>query len=84
MIQEAGGTLLLHSFFVQPIMEGDRVSGIIVANKSGLQALRAEVVIDCSADADVAARAGVPFTIGRERDGLDATDDDVFPRRERQ
>jgi FAD-dependent oxidoreductase family protein len=70
MIREAGGTLLLHSFFVQPIMDGDRVDGIIVANKSGLQALRAEVVIDCSADADVAARAGVPFTVGRERDGL--------------
>lgn len=70
MIQEAGGKLLLHSFMVQPIMDGDRVDGIIVANKSGLQALRAQVIVDCSADADVAARAGVPFTIGRERDGL--------------
>ncbi len=70
MIEEAGGKILLHSFFVQPVMDGDRVDAIIVANKSGLQALRAAVIVDCSADADVAARAGVPFTVGRERDGL--------------
>lgn len=71
MILEAGGTLLLHSFFVQPLMEGaNRVSGIVVANKNGLQALRAETIVDCSADADVAARAGVPFSVGRESDGL--------------
>lgn len=71
MIEEAGGKILLHSFFVQPVMRGeDRVDAIIVANKSGLQALRAETIVDCSADADVAARAGVPFSIGRDSDGL--------------
>lgn len=71
MILEAGGKLLLHSFFVQPLMDGEhRVDGVVVANKNGLQALRAETIIDCSADADVAARAGVPFSMGRDGDGL--------------
>ncbi len=70
MMQEAGVRLFLHSFFVDPIMDGGRIAGVIVANKSGLQALKARTVVDCSADADVAFRAGVPMRQGRASDGL--------------
>ena len=42
---------------------------MLVENKGGRQAFRARVVIDCTGDGDVAARAGVPYKIGREGDG---------------
>lgn len=43
--------------------------GVVAANKSGLFLFRAKVVIDCSGDADVAARSGVKFELGRVEDG---------------
>ena len=43
--------------------------GAVLHNKAGLQAIRAGVVVDCSADADVAFRAGAPTQKGRESDG---------------
>jgi hypothetical protein len=74
---EAGVTLMLHTSFVDPILEPktDRenvgaVRGAVLHSKEGLQAVRAATTIDCSADADVAARAGVPFKQGRDSDGL--------------
>lgn len=62
--------MLLHTFVVDSIVEAGRLTGVVAANKSGLSAIRAGITVDCSADGDVAARAGVPFAIGREADGL--------------
>jgi hypothetical protein len=67
---EYGVELLLHTVFIDPIMDGAAVRGAIVHNKGGLQGLHAQVTIDCSADADVASRAGAPFAVGRAVDGL--------------
>ncbi len=69
MLREAGAELLLHTRFVDVMMEGRRVSGVVIANKSGLSAIRAKVVVDCSGDADVAMRAGAGFDLGRVEDG---------------
>lgn len=69
MVAEAGVTLLLHTVVVEPILEDRAVRGLVVTSKSGLSALRAEVVVDCSADGDVAFRAGVPMRQGRDVDG---------------
>jgi len=65
-----GVQLQLHTVFVDPLMEGASVRGAIVHHKGGLSAIRANITIDCSADADVAARSGVPFATGRQGDGL--------------
>lgn len=70
MCLEAGVELLLHTYVADTIVEDAAVAGVVAANKSGLQALCASVTVDCSADGDVAARAGVPFQIGRAGDGL--------------
>ena len=67
---EYGVELLLHTIFIDPLLEGQTVRGAVVHNKGGLLAIRARTTIDCSADADVAARAGVPFQVGRQSDGL--------------
>lgn len=70
MCLETGVDLLLHTFVADSLVDGQAVTGVVIANKSGLSAIQAGVTIDCSADADVAARAGAPFTMGRESDGL--------------
>jgi len=70
MCLEVGVELRLHTFVVDTLVEDGAVTGVIVASKSGLEAIRAKVTVDCSADADIAARAGVPFHQGRESDGL--------------
>ncbi len=61
MCVDAGVDILFHTYFADSIVEGDAILGVIVENKSGRQALLSKVIIDASGDADVAARAGVPF-----------------------
>jgi len=61
MLQESGVKLMLSAFVADPLMEGNRVVGLFVENKSGRQAIRAKVVVDATGDADVAKRAGAPM-----------------------
>lgn len=70
MLQEAGVTTLFHTEFVKPILDENRVTGLIVHSKAGLQAISSRVVIDCTGDADVAFRAGVPCDKGNEELGI--------------
>ncbi|MEM3404538.1 MAG: FAD-dependent oxidoreductase [Nitrososphaeria archaeon] len=70
MMEEAGVKLMLHTYFVDVITEGSEVKKVIVVNKSGLQAIEAKVVVDCTGDADVAWASGVPCKKGRDKDGL--------------
>src|SRR5262249_59273788 len=69
MTQEAGVRLLLHTWVVRAIRDGDRLTGVVIENKSGRQVAAARIFVDCSGDADVAALAGAQFAIGREGDG---------------
>jgi hypothetical protein len=43
---------------------------VIVESKAGREAVLAKVVVDCTGDGDVAARAGVAYELGRLADGL--------------
>lgn len=61
MIKEAGITPLLHTKVVDTVMDGNTITGVIVENKSGRQAILAKRVIDATGDADIAAYAGAPF-----------------------
>jgi hypothetical protein len=61
LLKKEGVKLRLHSWAVGPMMDGGRVTGVIVQSKSGRQAIAADVVIDCTGDGDIAAGAGVPF-----------------------
>jgi ribulose 1,5-bisphosphate synthetase/thiazole synthase len=62
MAEDAGVKLLLHTYFCDPILEQGNINGIIVQNKSGRFAIRSKNVIDASGEADVASKAGAPFT----------------------
>ncbi len=70
LLLDAGVEVQFHTFMVDTIVEDGAVTGVIAASKSGLEAYRAMVTIDCSADADVAARGGAAFALGRDEDGL--------------
>ncbi len=69
MMLNSNVALLFHTWFSAPIMQNNTICGVIVENKSGRQAYGAKCVIDCTGDGDVAARAGAPFKVGREKDG---------------
>lgn len=60
LVREAGIEPLLHCVVVAPILDGDRITGVIVESKSGRHAVLGACVIDASGDADIAARAGAP------------------------
>jgi len=64
LLIDSGVQLLFHAWAAQVIREGSRITALVVETKSGRQAIRANAVIDCSGDADVAAFAGVPFEVG--------------------
>ncbi len=67
---EAGVDLVLNTYTIGPVMDGDRVAGARIVNKSGESEIRAQVVIDASGDADIAAQAGAPFHLGDEEGKL--------------
>lgn len=69
MLIECGVTLKLYTLAVDAIMENNKIIGIITESKSGREAFFADIIIDCSGDGDIAARAGAKFTKGRENDG---------------
>ena len=65
--------MYLHSVFVDPIMDDETITGVVIHNKSGMQRLTAKVVIDSTGDADVAARAGVTVHQDTPETALNAT-----------
>lgn len=69
MLEEAGVEVLLYTVAAAPIMAESSVVGVFLEGKSGRTAVCAKVVVDATGDGDMAARAGVPFTKGRESDG---------------
>jgi len=64
LAQEAGVRILFHSNLVEVHRERDRISGVLVQNKSGTRWVPAGQFIDATGDGDLAAFAGVPFFKG--------------------
>ncbi len=65
---DAGVELLYHVRLDVPLMTGPRINSVVMLGKSGLTAHRAEVYVDATGDADLAARAGCEYTFGRPED----------------
>lgn len=64
MLDEAGVNLLLNSTVIEPIMDGDRIKGVVYFDRNGKHTIYSKVIIDCSGDGDIASKAGVPFQMG--------------------
>jgi glycine/D-amino acid oxidase-like deaminating enzyme len=67
MMREAGVSLLLHAYFLSAQLDGEAVCGATFATVGGGRDYRGRVVIDATADALVAASAGVPTQQGDDR-----------------
>ena len=70
MLKEAGVRVFCYLAAGDPIMEDERIRGVLVDTKRGRRAVLGRIVVDATGDGDVAAKAGVPFGFGREADGL--------------
>ncbi len=55
-----GGHILYDTRFIDSVVRDGNIDGIIVSNRGGLKAIGAKYFIDCTGDADVAFRSGVP------------------------
>lgn len=57
--------ILFHAFGAGAVMDDARnIAAVAIETKSGRQAVRANIFIDCSGDGDLAAWAGAPFEVG--------------------
>jgi len=70
LVLDAGVHLLLHTFVVDAIRDGDRICGVVTESKSGREKHRDAVIVDATGDGDVAACAGAEYEKGRPEDGL--------------
>ncbi len=70
MLVESGVEVQFYTFCAGVVMEGDELKGVIVESKAGREAILAKVIIDCSGDADVADKSGVPCDYGNEQHGV--------------
>jgi flavin-dependent dehydrogenase len=82
MMEEAGVAVLLDSLVVDVTKEGDTVNGVVVENADGRVAIKGKIVIDCTGEGYMAAKAGVemacvsredcqPHTMAFTVDGVD-------------
>ncbi len=70
MLVEAGVEVLFYVFCAGVVKENDELKGVIIESKAGREVLLAKTIIDCSGDADVAFRAGVPCEFGNDEGGV--------------
>ena len=71
---EENAELKLNTEFVAPVMDGNIIVGVVVEENGEEVTYTASRIIDATVDADVAAAAGVPYTIAGEdigeKDGI--------------
>ena len=66
VVNEKNATLKLNTAFVEPIMEGNTITGVIVNENGKNITYTGDRIIDATVDADVAAASGVPYTVAGE------------------
>lgn len=65
LLAEGRARLLYHALVVGAVMDGDgHIDAVLIESKSGRQAIRGQVFVDCSGDGDLAAWAGAPYEKG--------------------
>ncbi len=77
-MEEAGIDVLLHTQFVEPVINGNRITHAVLYNAGGLSAVPVTAVIDATGNADVAYRSGCETIKGRKEDGLMAPSSLIF------
>ena len=64
MLEEAGVRVRLGAIALEPEMVGNRIARVACCDRNGRFTIEPKIVIDCSGDGDISAKAGVPFELG--------------------
>lgn len=64
MLDEAGVRVHLNTTVAAPAMQGARIEAVAYCDRHGPGTVRPRMVLDCSGDGDLAAKAGVPYELG--------------------
>jgi glycine/D-amino acid oxidase-like deaminating enzyme len=64
MLEEAGVRVHLGAIATEPELQGARIESVEFTDRQGPGRIRAKIVVDCSGDGDLSARAGVPHVLG--------------------
>ncbi len=64
MLEEAGVRTRLGAVAISPEMDGDAISSVHCCDRHGPFEMEPKIVIDCSGDGDISAKAGVPYALG--------------------
>ncbi|MCD6359921.1 MAG: FAD-dependent oxidoreductase [Armatimonadetes bacterium] len=69
LVTASGADIRLHSMVAGAVVEDGRLEALLLESRSGRQAVLGKVFVDATGDADVVARAGARFALGRRADG---------------
>ena len=64
MLEEAGVRVRLGAVALSPNMDGKKIASVECCDRHGPFAIEPKIVIDCSGDGDISAKAGVPYVLG--------------------
>ncbi len=64
MLEEAGVGLRLGAMALEPHMHRNSISEVVCCDRNGIFVIEPKIVIDCSGDGDISAKAGVPYDLG--------------------
>ena len=70
MVDDAGVDVYLQQTLISAERDGDMLRSVTADGKCGAIRFAAPVFIDATGDGDLAYRAGCPFEMGRDKDGL--------------
>ena len=70
MLLEVGAAILYYTDIVDVVREGNRITGVIVHNKSGLSLIKGDRFIDATGDGDLSVLAGCAYEMGDEEGGM--------------
>lgn len=70
MLEEAGVNLILNAAVLEPIMEENIIKSVVYYDRNGKHIIQSKVIIDCSGDGDITAKAGVPFQKGDDNGNM--------------
>jgi len=72
-LDEVGCKYLVHLTAADTLMQGHRVTGVVVSTKQGLATISAKCIVDCTGDADVAYFAGAETMMEMEEPRMPST-----------
>ena len=64
MLEESDVRVRLNATAIEPQLNGGRIDSVLCYDRNGAFTVTPKVIIDCSGDGDISAKAGVPFSLG--------------------